>query len=583
MAEVSSHRPSFRPQVTRLEQRVVPAIVPIGTEFQVNDPIIPDVAAPAVALGGTGMFVVAWHAFDFDGADLGVLARRYDVNGVPTGAPFVVNSFTAGAQQRPSVAADAAGNFIIVWSSASAQDGSRDGIFARRYNAAGNPITGEIQINQFTLNIQGAPSVAMDHDGDFVVAWESNYQDGDGYGIYARRYDAAGVPMTNEFPVNEITTGDQTSPRVALSSTGDFVVTWQGPDDDGLGVFARRFQGNGTPAGPDFPVNSYSTGSQFTPQIAGNTAGDFAIVWQSQSQDDNTSGIYLRRYSAAGTPTGPEVRVNTYTTGEQTAPSITSNAAGELTVTWQSDGQDGDGAGIYGQRYSAAGPTIDSEFRVATSYLGEQMTPAVGADAYGNFVVAWIGAIAPVEGVMAQRYAKPPVPSATLTINEGQVQRSAILSFTLTFNTLMNIAPGGVTLTGPAGDVTLIPDFSASTTPQTTVRYTFAGNGVTPGGLVDGHYTITINSALVTNYDNEGYDGDGNGLPGPDAVFTFHRLFGDADGNRVVEPIDILAFRIAFLSSEGSGSWNYAFDYDGNGTVDPNDFLQFRLRFLRSI
>jgi hypothetical protein len=300
-------------------------------------------------------------------------------------------------------------------------------------------------------------------------------------------------------------------------------------------------------------------------------------------QDSGTAGVYMQRFTATGATAGPETRVNTYITGDQWMPGISSNAAGELTVTWQSDGQDGDGAGIYCQRFAPNGTLIESEFRVTTSSTGHQMTPAIGADPYGDFVIGWIADLSPVNGVLAQRFAKPPVPKATLTINEGQPQRSSIHSFTLTFNTLINIAPGGVTLTGPGGSATLTPDYSASTLPQTTVKYTLSGAGVTPGGLVDGQYTITLNSALVVNYDNEGYDGDGNGLPGPNGQFLFHRLYGDYDGNRRVEPNDFLYFRLAFLSTVGSTNWNYAFDSDGNGIIDAADLLQFRLNFLKVI
>ena len=36
----------------------------------------------------------------------------------------------------------------------------------------------ETQVNTYTVNAQGDPSVAMDADGDFVVTWESNGQSG---------------------------------------------------------------------------------------------------------------------------------------------------------------------------------------------------------------------------------------------------------------------------------------------------------------------------------------------------------------------------------------------------------------------
>jgi hypothetical protein len=44
-----------------------------------------------------------------------------------------VNTYTQGSQFTPSVAADAAANFVAVWHS-DAQDGSAAGIFGQRYN-----------------------------------------------------------------------------------------------------------------------------------------------------------------------------------------------------------------------------------------------------------------------------------------------------------------------------------------------------------------------------------------------------------------------------------------------------------------
>ena len=38
----------------------------------------------------------------------------------------------------------------------------------------------------------------MDAAGNFVVTWSSNGQDGNGWGVYARRYDAAGVARRPE-------------------------------------------------------------------------------------------------------------------------------------------------------------------------------------------------------------------------------------------------------------------------------------------------------------------------------------------------------------------------------------------------
>lgn len=47
----------------------------------------------------------------------------------------------------------------------------------------------EFLVNGFTGNVQRLPAVAMEPDGHFVVTWQSTFQDGDGRGIYAQRYE----------------------------------------------------------------------------------------------------------------------------------------------------------------------------------------------------------------------------------------------------------------------------------------------------------------------------------------------------------------------------------------------------------
>jgi hypothetical protein len=83
---------------------------------------------------------------------------------------------------------DSAGDFVIAWESGGNQDGSFYGIFAQRYNAAGVEQGSEFQVNTFTPNTQSSPSVAMDAAGDFVIGWTSQNQDGSSLGIFAQRY-----------------------------------------------------------------------------------------------------------------------------------------------------------------------------------------------------------------------------------------------------------------------------------------------------------------------------------------------------------------------------------------------------------
>lgn len=66
----------------------------------------------------------------------------------------------------------------------------------------------EFLVNTFITNAQvtffeSQQAVAADADGDFVVTWSSFGQDsGFTWGVYAQRYDAAGVTLGSEFLVN---------------------------------------------------------------------------------------------------------------------------------------------------------------------------------------------------------------------------------------------------------------------------------------------------------------------------------------------------------------------------------------------
>src|SRR5205814_2644888 len=119
----------------------------------------------------------------------------------------------------------AAGDFVIAWQS-NGQDGSNTGVYAQRYSAAGVPQGGEFRVNTYTTNIQTYPAVGMDAVGDFAVAWDSLGQDGSGDGAYAQRYGATGQSLGAEFQVNTFTAGDQSLPAVGMGAAGDFVVAW---------------------------------------------------------------------------------------------------------------------------------------------------------------------------------------------------------------------------------------------------------------------------------------------------------------------------------------------------------------------
>jgi hypothetical protein len=244
-----------------------------------------------------GDFVVAWQSFGQDGSSYGVYGRRYDASGVAQSGEFRVNTFTTNRQSAPSAAMNADGDFVIVWDSAG-QDGNSYGVYGQRYKAGGVPQGNEFRVNMFTANGQEYPSVAMDADGDFVVAWESFGQDGSGFGVYGQRYNASGAAQGNEFRVNTYTTNAQRLPSVALDAAGDFVVVWHSSDQDGsgLGVYGQRYSADGATQDNEFRVNVHTSNNQANSGLAVNPNGSFVVAWESSDQDSSFEGVYARRY-----------------------------------------------------------------------------------------------------------------------------------------------------------------------------------------------------------------------------------------------------------------------------------------------
>jgi hypothetical protein len=274
----------------------------------------------------------------------------------------------------------------------------------------GNPVGPEFRVNTYTTNNQVIPAVASD-SVNFVVVWNSQGQDGSAYGVFAQRYSSSGTPLGPEFRVNTYTTGPQVRASVAADGSGNFVVVWDSLAQDGssYGIFGQRYASSGTPLGPEFRVNTSTTDAQVYPAVASDASGNFVVVWESNLQDGSSFGVFGQRFASSGAPLGPEFRVNTYTTNVQDDESVASDSSGNFVVVWRSLLQDGSNYGVFGQRYADDGSPLGPEFRVNTNTSQNQTEPTVAVASPGSFLVVWEDAASPLDSsswaVIGQRYA----------------------------------------------------------------------------------------------------------------------------------------------------------------------------------
>jgi hypothetical protein len=336
-------------------QRYASSGAALGAEFLVNSFTTDNQRYPSVTSDPSGNFVVVWSSNTQDGSNFGTFGQRYASSGAPAGAEFRINTFTTNYQGGARAAADSSGNFVVVWESLT-QDGSSYGVFGQRYASSGAPVGAEFLVNTYTTSQQRIASVASDSSGSFVVVWQSLIQDGSIWGVFGQRFASSGAPAGTEFKVNTYTTDNQLEPSVASDASGNFVVIWVGQDGSSYGIVGQRYASSGAALGAEFLVNSVTTDNQRYPRVACDSSGNFVVVWSSNTQDGSNLGVFGQRYSSSGTPAGPEFRVNTYTTDQQGLPRVASDPAGNFVVVWQSVTQDGSNFGVFGQRYGKIVP-----------------------------------------------------------------------------------------------------------------------------------------------------------------------------------------------------------------------------------
>ncbi len=157
-------------------------------EFQVHTDTTSERYYPSVGLDADGDFVVVWHAND-DLGDFDIWARHFSSAGAPFDQQVRVVLNTADDQFSADVALDASGDFVVSW--AGEQTSTGDDVFARRFKSVGTSEVSDLHVNTDNLFNQFSPRVAADADGDFVVVWTTE----DGYAGYEIRAQRFNVPI----------------------------------------------------------------------------------------------------------------------------------------------------------------------------------------------------------------------------------------------------------------------------------------------------------------------------------------------------------------------------------------------------
>jgi hypothetical protein len=309
---------------------------------------------------------------------------------------------------------------------------------AQRFDAAGVPQGAEFRVNAVVVGgISSSPDVAMDADGDFVVAW-FDYGDPLQYDVLARRYNAAGLPLGNPFPVNTFTTSRQSFPAVAMNAEGEFVVAWSsfGQDGDGSGVYAQRYGTRTTP--------TVATLTDTPDPISGGNSVTLSANGVSSAQGSISSVSFYRESNGEpGVQAGVE---GDALVGTDTVPSggfwtVTASTAGLPGGTYTYWAQATDDAGFSGAPASTtntisnpSAPTVTASsflFETAPHRLRFSFDDDVSASLGTNDIV--------LENLSTQQT----IPSGQLSVSYDQATNAATFSYTASAGGFGGVLPDG--------------------------------------------------------------------------------------------------------------------------------------------
>jgi hypothetical protein len=121
-----------------------------------------------------GGFVVSWSSNGQDGSGWGVYAQRFDANGAKVGGEVRANTWTNNDQLYSKVAGLADGGHVVAWQSYGVDGSNTLQISGQRYDSAGQAVGGEFIVNSFSLGNNDFPSIALRDDGALIVAWRDS-------------------------------------------------------------------------------------------------------------------------------------------------------------------------------------------------------------------------------------------------------------------------------------------------------------------------------------------------------------------------------------------------------------------------
>jgi len=182
-----------------------------------------------------------------------------------------------------------------------------------------------------------------------------------------------------DFPVNTHTFGSQDSPDVVRYPGGRFVAVWNDWGAFPVTVKARFYDGSGAPTSGEIGLAT-TTLSFSPPRVAAMPDGGFGLVWR------DVEKVFLRRFDREAQPLSNAVDVD-QSPEANLSPDVAADVAGNIAVVWLKDGIFEDLVLL--RRFDAATNPLGDAVQVNQKPGRVRRSPRVAMNGKGSVLVSW--------------------------------------------------------------------------------------------------------------------------------------------------------------------------------------------------
>lgn len=429
--------------------------------------------------------------------------RGYIRSFVDLGNETLVNAEITSHQQDAEVTILSNGNILVTYES-NLQDGSGLGVFSRILSPDGQYLSADLQMNVTTAGDQTNPQVVALDNGRAMVVWQNS---GD---IWYRIVEADGTSPAGEFQINETVSANNF--RIEKFGSQDFFITWESndaaPGGSSIGVFGQRFSFNGTKEWSEIRINDATDWGQRTADTAELNSGTVFTVFQSQGQVGAISeqGVYLRNFSNTSTLVGSDILVSDAVGTPETQPQIEALSDGGFVVAYFV------GQEVYAKTYLNTGAEIPATLTHITDGIGGQTNMgfkllALSDNRYG---VVWVS-----PGNFNNDIHYRVLEADGTTVTTGPVH--SLTNGTQNFPEVHALPQGGfitafVTGNSSALDVRIVRHAEDGTPVGPPMQVEYPVNTHTTNAQFDAKVAVTQDGQLVVTWQSVNQDGSGNGV-----------------------------------------------------------------------